>query len=513
MGHTKQFMASLVLSTLGLLISIDIFARSKLFDVFDVEQVAEARYPFPYVEGKIYHSRLGGIQKTPRPIKRCVLFHGHGVTQGYIDFFFRKQGLGANLARLLVTAQGVDPVHAFAATYFGGYSFLEKLRRDVCDEVVFAVQESTQSTLWEMTKRSEAFLAKEICGDQNLLPKNPDQKSCAIIGHSKGGAMVSLMALRCQERSSEYSELCANLDEVYSMSGALGGIALSSLLLGLKLQNESALVEDFFDKLWGLPLLVPAWSRDNLDELNLALGVPFDVFSSRIAKRTNPTWHDLSPLTELDRGIPSGLRFANAHAEKGGWFQGEYAASGVSHEFSEPEHPLGEGTQAKRDLSTWVRLEELGKDGETKLLKSVGEFAGTMRQLKEHPDFIELLTRDISQRFSQSLPTLHLDNLREIYELGNKEMKSLARHVNPELELMVARQDWAGFQKSDGIVDAEAALGFCRRSYQKLAQQKKYCHLFQNKEDQNSLNHYAVGGFAVEAAEHLIQELTTAQGF
>jgi hypothetical protein len=474
------------------------------YEVFESDLPVAARYPFPHVDGKIYHSTSKRYSTRLRPIKRCVMIHGHGITQGFIDFFIHRKGFGANLSRLFLTVQGLRPVIAFGQSYFGDAEFFESLHRDVCEEIVVTIQESTQSTLWEMTERSERFLSTEVCKN---VENKPGQKACAIIGHSKGGGVASLIALRCQESIAYSEEACRNFDEIYSSAGVIGGIDLSVLLLGMKETNEEKRADPFFQKLFGFGRVAPQWSTARVSDLNKMTGTYFDLFSDVITDRTNPAWYDLSPLLLLDHGIPAGLRFAGKDAKPSGWFDGQYAASASSFDFSRGSR-IGHGTPVRVYTKGLQAIEMIGRNSDVDAIKAIGEFAGVARAMKERPNLRRMIAEDVSVIFSETVSLIHTEDLQPLFERGRREMIDLARdHGDSELVDIVNRSSWERFQYSDGIVDAHAAISFCQRTYDDLKERDRRCKVYHGQDEDESLNHYAIAGYASETHEHMRAEL------
>ncbi len=196
--------------------------------VLDTGRAARATFPRPLVEGKIYLQTAHSPNHKPLSVRRCVLIQGYGITQDILDFFILQQGTGAQLVRIFVQLQGKSAVRAVSEAYTGGEYLIDRLRKEACEEVVLTVQETTQSTLLEMTERTERLL-ETVCGP-NLKVSFAGQKSCALFGHSKGGETASLIARRCGDKTGMSEVACRNISEIYTTASAEGGIGLSALI-------------------------------------------------------------------------------------------------------------------------------------------------------------------------------------------------------------------------------------------------------------------------------------------
>lgn len=422
-----------------------------------------AAYPYEWVDPRVYYDILHGNEDLQ---KRCILVHGHGLTQGNIDFLIKHQGAGAQLARILTLGKSEPQVYAEAA--FGGGPFIERLRQNLCHDVVVVMQESTQSSVWEMTQRLEA-LTSEMCHRQL-----PEGMECALIAHSKGGVAASLLVQRCRDQTSPDEKACRSLTELYTMGAAREALGLMYVLLGSTID----IPQRFFDALRAPVRPAPIFDESQLFQLpNMTWSVVFDTQSPYIKNQTNPLWFDLSPLSLVDRDRP--LHQILRDLSKGGWWEGRYAAVGTGHDFSTGTK-IGSGTPLARDFS------HLGKP-RTELMRAI-------RDMQEAPTLQESFAKSFTESLSQALKVLHSEDLRPSFERGKS--LSLAMSNDPVLRQRMSAFTWEDFQRSDGFVDTDASLGLCRAS---RPQKPSHCL------ELRSVNHFSLSGFAAEVYQHLVQ--------
>ncbi len=447
--------------------------------VLDTGRSARATFPRETVEGKIYLQTAYAPKDRALPLRRCVLIQGYGITQDIVDFFVLQVGTGARLVHAFVQAQGKTAVRAVAEAYTGGEFLIDRLRKEACQEVVMTVQETTQSTLFEMTERTEQLL-ENLCGP-DLRVSFAGQKKCALIGHSKGGATASLIARRCGDKTGMTEATCRNLSEVYTSASAEGGIGLSALILGAKLEKKQSLATDFFKvfRLGGSDKLV-------------------DTFSD-LSAATNPSWFDLSPLAEADNKMAQAVRFASP-IRLDGWFHGELAASAGEFDFSRPG-TIGTGTKGRPDTAALARLSQTGQDSEFPLIQSIGKIAQTAKKWRERSTIMSQLLDEMATRFSQAPAMLHASENRPLFERGVADFKRKAgsRELGALLDLLT----WDRFQLSDGLVESDGALNTCRQVHAGTRRERERCRRFSG----GGINHFAMAGYADEVVSHLVFEL------
>ncbi len=454
---------------------------------FPGERSPKAQYPYPEADGGLYFHLLPPREPKVRPFRRCILLNGHGITQKVIDFVIKQKGAGARMVQLMNALRGLTPVGAFAESYYGGPFLVDRLRKQVCDEVITTVQESTQSTIWEMTERTEAFLESHGC-PADLPVTWMGQKKCALIGHSSGGTISELIARRCDEKKAKSQGVCENLAHIYTASSPSGGIGLSAAMLGAKIKREPALATDFFSTLALFVQVVPEWQPDTTEPCLLGSGI--DIFSDVVAGKTNPAWHHLSPLAVLDDGIPAGLRF-NEPLRGDGWFRGRLSASG--------SHRGAVGTKQLPDTESLQRIEKQGAESKSELLQSIGKLAGTIKQAQEAPKVIDILIEKTAQRFTEAIPPLQSEAAHEYYDLGMQEFRRQAQNY-PGLGQAMDRMTWENYLLSDGLVEGSVALATCRSFPQNQRRLASSCRIL-------NLNHFTISGFAKEAVDHIVSEL------
>jgi hypothetical protein len=442
--------------TLALVVSALLHASED--KVFSWASNPAASYPHSGVQGNL-HFNVSPRGLGKEPIRRCVLLHGYGVSQAAIDFLVHRQGTGARLFGYLIAGKKQTPVTAFARGYYGGDALIERLRAGVCEEVVLVLQESAQSTAWEMTQRTEAFLQQEGCPEK-LETSWEGQKSCAIFGHSLGGAVADLIMRRCSEKRSPSEGVCRKLSHIYTAASAGGGLGLGAVLRGAKIAENRELGLSFVDSL-GLPTrLAPPW-HDKFEGMKFKANA-FDVFSDVIPNRTNPTWFAFSPLAKVDDDTPAILRFSRK-IDSSGWFQGKFSASGSnSNEIGTPNVKLDEDAKAKADAPSFVR--------------------------------------SVASRFSDASEFLQEQGVEPIFESGLKAIYTEAKG-DPAVTAALASWSWENYRKSDGLVEADIALRTCRQFNSEDRQVDQHCL-------QMSLNHFSIAGYAREAVDHIVSELS-----
>lgn len=436
---------------------------------FDTRVVPAAPGP-EGADGVLYYKTYASAVQALRPVKRCVLQHGHGFTKHSLGvirgtepllrptdrpIFPRLRNLiqkGQEAAGGLQDLLPFEIVDAVANSYFGE-SFLDRLRSEVCDEVVLVVRETVQTSIHEMTLQTERFL-KELCSV--AAPRG--QKTCAFIGHSKSGAVATAIARRCMEGAQGGSELgergCRNLAEIYSIAGVNLGAGVSALLLGAKISGETGLVANLGDILGaGASLVFQQSVRVGMD------------LQGDATPTTNPTWLDLGPLAPLENGKTLFDTNRDLVLLRQGWWTGDYAASAGGKIYGgDSLEEIGEGT---RDPAT--------------LLTNPLEVAKTLGY----------------RLFSASVGPAHLNSLETVYRTGMAEFENRSRSFaagHPE-------HTWKNYQESDGVVERVPALKTCLNGLGLKGSSVTACRFFPN------VHHLAIAGSANESAEDILLQL------
>lgn len=244
--------------------------------------------------------------QTPqtRRIARCYVQHGFGAPNE-------------------LAVRSALRYDSFVKAYYGP-EFVEALLGSSCTEVIVAVQESIDTTILEMTRRTERFLRDSVCNG----PVLPGQIGCAYIGHSKGGAVAYNVARRCMQRTSEMGEeACGRLGEVFSAAGVVQGALLTFTALGAYAEEKKGMQSDFTRVLGG------------------AIHAALNVYQEYVPGKTNPVWMDLSPAAPLENGTP--IYSANEVVlRRAGWFRGDFASLASDFDFETQKRPIsgcGEG--------------------------------------------------------------------------------------------------------------------------------------------------------------------------
>lgn len=231
-----------------------------------------------------------------------------------------QHGFGAPNELVVRSAFRYD---SFVNAYYGP-EFVQALLESSCGEVIVAVQESIDTSILEMTQRTERFLRDSVCNN----PALPGQIGCAYIGHSKGGAVAYNVARRCMQRTSEMGEEpCGRLGEVFSAAGVVQGALLTFTALGAYAEQRRGMQSDFTKVLGG------------------AIHAALNVYQEYVPGKTNPVWMDLSPAAPLENGMP--IYSANEVVlRRAGWFRGDFASLSSDFDFETEKRPIsgcGEG--------------------------------------------------------------------------------------------------------------------------------------------------------------------------
>lgn len=292
------------------------------------------------VQGEVVYR----IFRSPNPEKKrihtCYLQHGYGIP--------------SSLAQR--SAQKYD---RFVTSYYGN-DFIPQLLARPCGEVIVAIQESNETTILEMTVRTERFLRDTVCNTDR-----PGQIACAYIGHSKGGAVAYNVARRCMQQTSEMGQTaCSRLGEVFSAAGVVQGAMLTFTALGAYIENRRD-AQSFLSKVLGF-----------------GLNLVFDVYKEYIPGKSNPIWLDLSPLAPMENG-ESLYSVNNVPLQKTGWLRADFAAAASDYEYK------GDGTDS------------VGGCGEEGSLYTTG-----------------------CKRFATASEILHRNELRPAFEKGRASLQS-----------------------------------------------------------------------------------------
>lgn len=363
--------------------------------VFQSNVAVQATFPDPAIDSNIYYRVFEG---TPRsavpPFHTCVLIHGHGISSDIISAIrtfgdtkpfsplvglLDQSGAGETVRGILggigpeptpgqprglgnkVDALGEMDVLTAFSNFYQGRSFREKLLASACSRVIVAVQESTQSSILEMTVRTERFLKEVACRPVNLSQR---QWPCAIIGHSKGGAVATSIVRRCMAAQparktgeplylggSDLGEAtCRGIGLVYALAGTNEGVGMTVALAGLIAsdrqrqaaeKSDSSVVKFFAETVTKNPLIAEGLKRlRTLKSAEKKLRI--DLVGEK-TDQSNPTWYDLSPIALVD-GVSSKdpsrrLTIAEQHGpdfrvmRNQGWFRGYYVAGGTRFHF------------------------------------------------------------------------------------------------------------------------------------------------------------------------------------
>jgi hypothetical protein len=279
---------------------------------------------------------------------------------------------------------------------------LPKELLQVCGSVAVILQESVSSTILEMTERVEMLLERAFC-------KNG---SCALIGHSKGGAVISSIARRCMQTTSLAGERsCKHVSKFYSAMGVnLGALGPVIAYGAYRMDHKKARHDTAI-----------AYSQ----KLTHYLGFLMPIYEKYKPEETNPVWADLGPVSPVDNGMP--LALANqVRLEQKGWLTGKYAASGPKHHY-------------------------------TGFLTRDRNFEGCFGVQKSN-----VLNFSTCYVFNHVLAALHRKDLVKAYFFGLQELKKEEFLVpNDAAADLLDQYSWQDYQHSDGLADYKGALGLC----------------------------------------------------
>ncbi len=372
---------------------------------------------------KIYRAGPRFASYSDRPLRRCYVQHGYGISPGLL-----------RLVRY--------DFDAFISAYYGR-RLVQALLRSACAEVIFATQETAESTLLEMTLRTEKFASEVACPPDDDSPVGVFRKNCAYIGHSKGGATAFNIARRCMQRTSTMGEAgCARLDEIYSAQGVVQGTLSVFLLYGLLLDDSAA--PDVYEETYGAGPAPDNWRPGE----------------------NNPVWLDVGPMAQMENGAPL-ARINNIALKRSGWLRADFAASGGVFEFDSYEaSPLTYGCGA-----------------------AVGEAPAYLAGCRSFGDAIS---------FS------YLRAFIPPYQRAVVAVKGDARFVDPASGRVdyLGDTSWARVRRSDGLVDSESALAACRKGLAQIQDRT-----VQSCTELRYDNHWAGAGGGAEARLDIVQQL------
>lgn len=336
---------------------------------------------------KIYKLKNKNNQNLDRSVRTCYLQHGYGIDQSLIDF---KRITFDNF------------VHAY-------YSFqsINRLLESACGEVIVAMQETNKTSILEMTQRTEKFIRDVVCKDDEKKSKIHYEKTCAFIGHSKGGAVAFNLARRCMDQSSWMGEQsCNRLSEIYSATGVIQGSMATFTVYGAYLSNvDKNDKDDPFVKLlgFGINLVMPIYEKYEVG-------------------KTNPTYIDLSPSAPMEDGMP--LYLINDIAlQKKGWLKADFAASAVDFTFS-------------------------GNTEESLLGCSDASFD---------------MNQSSCKAFGKHLGLVHSNRLQTSFDRGLSEFKKNTHFQFKGNSKYLDEMNWTRYQTGDGLADLYLSINSCQK--------------------------------------------------
>ena len=293
---------------------------------------------------------------------------------------------------------------------------------------------------------------------------NPGQAPCAIVGHSKSGAVATIMARRCMEAEEGLSELgekgCKSLAEIYSAAGINLGASIAGLTIGAKRLNGPVWISLSLEKI--LTVFING-------VLTFGANAGIDMNGEFTAGKTNPMWMDIGPAAPMENNVPIYIKHRDLQLEHRGWLQADYAASAGKYQFSDiaGDDVVGIGTLAQPSLRT------------------------------AH----EIAAQTIAYNaFGSTIDTLHQTMMHEYFEAAILEYKT---YMSPEEGVEFSRGvTWQRFQLSDGFVETDSALGPCLNSLKSKVSAATECVVIPD------VNHFALSGGALEGAQEIIKSLS-----
>lgn len=397
------------------------------------------------VPGDVTFAKYSAQTSPSRRIRTCFLVHGYGITAPvfeYIKDYAAKD---------------------FASIYFGP-STVETLLDTVCKEVVVLIQESNDTTILEMTLRTESMMRGLGC-ESSVANDVGVKWPCAIIGHSKGGAVATTIARRCMLQTSTLGERgCKGLGEIYSATGVPFGAGATLLIYGAYQTAPSAARDALIGGFATLAgnMIVAGLNAHAAQGTFAAINM---VWKLDAPYEANPTWRDLSPGAPMEGGVPLYLA-SSVPLEKTGWLVADYAASGTN-------------TQIGVDALTGI---------------GCGTATGSLTS----PNRLGC------EAFAKGLTLVHLPTLKDAFLEGRRLAVRNSRFFDPR-QPNAARADyfnrftWESYQTGDGLADYHSALGPCWLGGSAVPAGS--CTTLRN------INHQASAGGAQEALDDFVAKL------
>jgi hypothetical protein len=433
----------------------------------------------------------------PFRMDTCILVHGYGIPMNGVSTFVNPPYMIPQM-----TAFG------FFVRAYWGKSFVDALhKKNICRRVTVILQESIDTTLEEMTDRTVEFISKSNGGCR------PTDHSCGILGHSKGGAVVTNMARQCMAMTSGLGkETCEKFREFYSATSVGLGSLTAVLVYGTYLQSldplyrkrphaadlqtvegvkrevilANARMKDMLSRLDG-PRFAPEFILGTVNNFWEA-EVPFDAEKD---ESKNPAWADLSGMRGGVKEPAPLLARNSVKLDKAGWLKGEFAASAVAYNFDRQD-----------GIRTWNSTHN----------------AGCWRDVTVNPEALAVCIA-----FGFSVARLHVkEQMEPAFNLGLNSLQThpyFAKMITDfGAERWAEYATWANYQKSDGFAEKSTSAGkICDDMGTAVAS----CITFgeSNPTPGNDsagrreyrpevvINHFATTGAHPAAAEHILSQL------
>ncbi|MEM7180409.1 MAG: hypothetical protein AAF518_05825 [Spirochaetota bacterium] len=377
-------------------------------------------------QGTIYYKvyRLESNISHIRFVKTCYLQHGYGIDARMVSF-----------KRLTFDT--------FVHTYYS-LQAIHELLASACGEVIVAMQESNQTSILQMTQRTERFIKDRVCQSREIPILY--QKECAFIGHSKGGAVAFNIARRCMQKTSLLQEAgCKRLQEIYSSTGVIQGAQASFAVYGAYLDKDKEDQENFVKFLgFGINLVLPA-------------------FQAYEAGKSNPTWFDLSPGAPMEKRKP--LFVTNdISLKRQGWLVGNFAASGVGFVFkgNEKEELMGCGAKDRWEYNY-----------------------------------------NACRIFGKRVSLVHSKRLQRSFTRGLQAAQKNPLFTYKDKNKYLENFSWQSYQKGDGLADLYLSLHACRKGLAVAEKERivRACTVLP------PMNHLATAGGNELALREIIKQL------
>lgn len=452
-----------------ILISMEVSASES-----GVSKVTLAPKIEPQTDGRVHWISFRAGRVGSQPIKKCLLQHGYGITPQALSVLTQQNKRDGIFPRLReVAAKFISPKETFAYLYFGKH-FIDRLLASSCEEVVVAIQESNQTSILEFTERTELFLKEKICLNQS---RPNETTSCALVGHSMGGAVAFNIARRCMQGTSRLEETgCRALRKIYSATGIIQGAGATALIYGAKINRDRG--DDI--AIATLESLMGKLARSVTSGIVTGASLIWDLASDK-TDNTNPTWFSLSPLAPMEEDRP--LYLVNDVAlKKEQWLVADFAASATKYRFQgiDSSESLGCGT---RLLPKSVLSDNyLTQEAQNLFCEEFGKILGVIHNTELMSDSFKLGAREFHRI---ALEHNHL-----------KEDEKNTRFLDDAFS-------WEKYQVSDGFADYHLALQSCQKGLQTENSAVKKCTTL------TGINHQGSAGGALEAAKDIIDHLNS----